>query len=95
MTWNGVAMAQHFLKLANALHPQDAFSETERVMIQAKQDLYYECYMSSFDEHTLMDMLGRILSGVIKHPESVKGYHELYELHIAQEARVVMKSLQK
>jgi hypothetical protein len=72
MEWDKVKMAQMFLARANGLHPEDAFDERERSEILAAQDLYYECYISSFSREKLFEYLDNVLAGKVKVPEEVE-----------------------
>lgn len=66
MQWNGIAIGQKFFQRANALHPEEdpaTFSET-----LAKQNLYYECYMTAFSRDALEKMLNKSSAGDIELP---------------------------
>ena len=92
MEWNGIAIGQKFFKRANALHPEDdaeTYSET-----LAKQNLYYECYMTAFSKDELQKMLNKSMAGDIELPEE-KDKIDIgkYRAAFADEAKVVMQEI--
>ncbi len=87
-------MAQKYLQRANAIHPEDAESESARVEALALQDVYYDCYMSSFSREDLIKRLSAIIDGKIDMPDDEEDldeprYREIY----IQEARTILASL--
>lgn len=92
--WDKFKMAQKYLQRANAIHPEDAESESARVEALALQDVYYDCYMSSFSREDLIKRLSAIIDGKIDMPDDEEDldeprYREIY----IQEARTILASL--
>ncbi len=76
-------MAQKFLQRANAIHPEDADTEAGRVEALALQDVYYDCYMSSFSKEDLIKRLSAVIAGSIDMPDDEEDldetrYREVY-----------------
>lgn len=76
-------MAQKFLQRANAIHPEDADTEEGRIEALALQDVYYDCYMSSFSKEDLIKRLSAVIAGNINMPEDEENldetrYREIY-----------------
>jgi hypothetical protein len=69
MEWNSIKMAQHFLSRANGLHPEEERGSEAYEVLLAQQDLYYECYMTSFSKEKLIQFLDKSISGDVKIPE--------------------------
>lgn len=67
MEWNSIQLAQQFLQRANALHPDDEPGNYDETL--ARQDLYYECYMTAFSKEQLGKMLEKAMHEEIKLPE--------------------------
>jgi hypothetical protein len=92
MEWNSIAIGQKYFQRANAIHPEEdpeAYSE-----LLARQDLYYECYMSAFSREQFMGMLQKSINGDIKLPEETEGVDiERYRSAFALEASSVLKTL--
>ena len=55
MVWDKFEMAQKFLRRANAIHPEDAIDAKQHDEALALQDVYYDCYMSSFSREDLIE----------------------------------------
>ena len=93
--WDKFQMAQKFLQKANAIHPEEFDSEREHDEALALQDVYYDCYMSSFSKEDLIIRLGQIIEGKIELPEeqdvSEKTYKEVY----VNEARHILSSIER
>ncbi len=92
--WDKFKMAQKYLQRANAIHPEDAGSKSARVEALALQDVYYDCYMSSFSREDLIKRLSAIIDGKIDMPDDEEDldeprYREIY----IQEARTILASL--
>jgi hypothetical protein len=83
MEWDKIKIAQSFLAKANALHPEEEYDADERVKMQALQDLYYECYMSSFSKEKLGGHLDQAIKGDVKIPDEVdeQKYKTAYSRH--------------
>jgi DNA-binding NarL/FixJ family response regulator len=81
MEWDKIKMAQQFLAHANGLHPEEAMDQDEACRLLALQDLYYECYISSFSREKLLEALDSALAGKIVIPKDVneKKYREAYK----------------
>jgi hypothetical protein len=60
-------VGHRFFQRANALHPNDDPGHYDAIL--AKQELYYECYMSAFSREEFNKMLTKAISGDIKLPE--------------------------
>jgi hypothetical protein len=83
MSWDKFKMAQKFLQRANAIHPEDADTEAGRVEALALQDVYYDCYMSSFSKEDLIKRLSAVIAGSIDMPDDEEDldetrYREVY-----------------
>lgn len=88
-------MAQRFLQKANAIHPEDADDEPARVNALARQDVYYDCYMSSFSREDLMKRLAIVIDGNFEMPEEDDVDEAQYRATYISEARVVLASVEK
>jgi hypothetical protein len=95
MEWDKLKMAQRFLQKANAIHPEDAYDEPGRVNALARQDVYYDCYMSSFSREDLMKRLANVIDGNIKMPEEDDVDEAQYRATYISEARIVLGLLGK
>jgi hypothetical protein len=94
MEWDKFRMAQKFLQKANAIHPEDASSADQFNEALAMQDVYYDCYMSSFSKADLMKRLEEIVAGKITMPEEDKVDEEKYRATFAKEAERILSKLQ-
>ena len=95
MDWDKFKMAQRFLQKANAIHPEDADDEPGRVNALARQDVYYDCYMSSFSREDLIKRLTAVIDGDFAMPEEEEVDEAQYRATYISEARVVLTSLEK
>jgi hypothetical protein len=95
MAWDKFRMAQKFLQKANAIHPEDADNAGAHDEALALQDVYYDCYMSSFSEQDLIKRLEEIIGGKIEMPEEGEFDVERYRSVYIKEARVVLGSIQR
>jgi hypothetical protein len=93
MGWNSIAMAQKFLSRANAIHPEEEDDADAQVSKQAEQDLYYECYMMSFEKSKLVEFLEKAALGTFKIPKDVD--KDLYRNAFIQQAGNVLRGLEK
>lgn len=91
--WDKFRMAQKFLQRANAIHPEDASDSIRRDEALAVQDVYYDCYMSSFSREALITRLEEIIGGKIDLPEEQEVDPSRYREVYLKEARQVLASL--
>ena len=91
MEWDKFEMAQKFLRKANAIHPEDSDDADEALAIQ---DVYYECYMSSFSRDNLLKRLGEIVNGNIVLPEEVEVDEAKYRSVCVREAKAILISVE-
>jgi hypothetical protein len=94
MEWDKFRMAQKFLQRANAIHPEDAGSADQFNEALALQDVYYDCYMSSFSRADLIRRLGEIAEGKITLPEEEKVDEEKYRAVFAKEAQKILTKIE-
>jgi hypothetical protein len=95
MEWDKFLMAGKFLRRANALHPEDADSEALRQRTLALQNVYYDCYMSSFSREELLKRLEEIIAGKIEMPEEENDLDkEMYRDAYVKEARRILSSIE-
>lgn len=87
-------MAEKFLQRANALHPEEAENEPLRQRTLALQNVYYDCYMSSFSREDLLIRLEQIISGKIEMPEEDEVDEQAYKQTYATEARVILTAIE-
>lgn len=95
MEWDKFNMAQRFLQRANAIHPEDVDDETGRVEAMARQDLYYDCYMSSFGREELLKRLAEVMAGKIETPDEEEMDEEQYRKTYIKEARIIAARIEK
>ena len=95
MEWDKFKMAQKFLQRANAIHPEDSDNTIQQVDALALQDVYYDCYMSSFSREDLLKRLAEIVSGKIELPEEEVADEERYRLTYMKEAQSILDSIQR
>lgn len=93
MNWDSVKMAQKFLQKANAIHPEDAGDEKEHDENLARQDVYYDCYMSSFSRENLIKRLNEMVAGKIEMPEEEVDEEHYRSIYI-REAKSVLESVE-
>jgi hypothetical protein len=94
MEWDKFKMAQKFLQRANAIHPKDSENAAARVDALALQDVYYDCYMSSFSREDLMKRLAEVIGGRIEIPEEEDLDEARYRQTYVKEARVILASVE-
>lgn len=94
MNWDSVKMAQMFLRKANAIHPEDADNERGRVEAMARQDLFYDCYMSSFSREQLQKRLQEVVNGKFDLPDEEVDAEQYRETYI-REARAAINSIEE
>ncbi len=94
MEWDKFRMAQKFLQQANAIHPEDMDGRA-RVDALARQDVYYDCYMSSFSREDLLKRLEDVVSGKFEMPEEEEIDEQQYRETYTKEAHAVLKSLEQ
>lgn len=95
MEWDKFAMAQRFLRKANAIHPDDSEDADAREEALAVQDVNYDCYMSSFSREQLLKRLGEIISGQIELPEETKVDEDKYRAAYIKEAKVILSAIEQ
>lgn len=96
MEWDKFKMAQKFLQRANAIHPEDEETATRREKALARQNVYYDCYMSSFGRKDLMQRLHEIIGGNIEMPEDEENLNEgQYRETYVEEAKVILSSIER
>ena len=95
MEWDKFKMAQKFLQRANAIHPEDSDNTIQQVDALALQDVYYDCYMSSFSREDLLKRLAEIVSGKIELPEEEVADEERYRSAYMKEAQSILDSIQR
>ena len=91
MNWNAREMANHFLIRANAIHPDEGFSESEKAGMMGTQDLFYQCYVNSFDRSKLIEFLNATVSGDVKVPDDIDEQDAYREGFMAAAKRVKME----
>jgi hypothetical protein len=91
--WDKFSMAQKFLQKANAIHPEDSHDYDEAL---ALQDVYYDCYMSSFSKEDLLKRLQEVVAGKIELPEEEDEVDERkYRAVYMKEAKLILGSLER
>lgn len=95
MEWDKFKMAQKFLQRANAIHPEDSDNTIQQVDALALQDVYYDCYMSSFSREDLLKRLAEIVSGQIELPEEEVADEDRYRATYMKEAQSILGSIQR
>lgn len=88
-------MAQKFLQKANAIHPEDIGDSVAQVDALALQDVYYDCYMSSFSREDLLKRLGEVIAGKIETPEEEDIDEVRYKATYIREAQTILTSLER
>jgi len=94
MEWDKFKMAWTFLQKANAIRPEDGENSAVRDHALALQDLYYECYMSSFSREELMKRLRAVIGGALEMPEAEVDQN-LYRDVYMKEAQNILSSVQR
>jgi hypothetical protein len=95
MNWDKIKTAQKFLQKANAIHPEEAGDENLHDEALALQDVYYDCYMSSFSRENLIKRLEEVADGKIEMPEEKKVNEERYRQTYLAEAKRILSSVQR
>ena len=95
MEWDKFKMAQKFLQRANAIYPEEADNSIQQVDALALQDVYYDCYMSSFSREDLLKRLGEIVSGNITLPDEELADEGRYRSTYMKEAQSILNSIQR
>lgn len=83
-------MAQRFLQRANAIHPEDEHENTVRDEALALQDVYYDCYMSSFSREDLLKRLAEVVNGKFEMPDEEDVDEAVYRATYIREARSII-----
>ncbi len=90
--WDARKMANNFLMKANAIRPEEADGLKEKSGLMATQEIFYECYMNSFDEKKVVEFLRSASSnGEVKLPEDVD--EQAYTTSFRSTAAQVLKGL--
>jgi len=92
MEWDKFRAAQKFLQKANAIHPEEA---DDSDVALALQDVYYDCYMSSYSRQDLLKRLDEVVSGKIEMPEETEVDEEKYRATYIREAKVILASIER
>lgn len=95
MAWDKFRMAQKFLQRANAIHPEDADTDTAHAAALAMQDVYYDCYMSSFSREDLLKRLTDIVAGKFEMPEGEDVDEGIYRETYIKEAGIIIAAVEK
>ena len=96
MEWNKIKIAQKFLQRANAIYPEDMDDSSGRVDALARQDVYYDCYMSCFSREDLLKRLTAVVAGNIEMPEDEPHLDEpRYKATYIKEAQAILTSLER
>lgn len=95
MTWDKFRMAQKFLQKANAIHPEDSNDERTRDEALAIQDVYYDCYMSSFSKEDLLKRLADVVAGKFEMPDEEDVDESIYKSTYIREAGKIMSSIER
>lgn len=94
MSWDKFKIAQKFLQKANAIHPEDEHDPVQREKLLAIQDVYYDCYMSSFSREDLVKRLREVVDGKIEMPETEVDA-ERYRANYIREAQVMLAAIER
>ena len=94
MEWDKFRMAQKFLQRANAIHPEDVDGSGARSASLAMQDVYYDCYMSSFSRDVLLRRLEEVADGKFELPETEEVDESVYKATYIREAGKIFKSIE-
>jgi len=95
MEWDKFRMAQKFLQRANAIHPEDVDEPGARSASLARQDVYYDCYMSSFSRDVLLKRLDDVADGKFEMPEAEDVVESVYKATYIEEAGKVFRSIER
>ena len=88
-------MAQKFLQKANSIHPEDAGDAEAHDALLALQDVYYDCYMSSFSKEDLLKRLGQVVDGIFELPEAEEVDERTYRATYIREAKTILAAIQR
>lgn len=94
MNWDKFKIAQKFLQKANAIHPEDKERSDLHDQALALQDVYYDCYMSSFTRNDLLKRLQEIIAGKIELPEEKAVDEVKYKEAYTKEAKSILLSIE-
>jgi hypothetical protein len=94
MEWNSIRMAEKFLQRANGIHPEEADGEEHHDRELARQNVLYECYMTSFNRETLIEFLYSSIANNFTVPKEVKDERIYRDAYIRQ-AREVLKEVER
>lgn len=94
MAWDKFRIAQKFLQRANAIHPEDAEGERAHAEALAMQDVYYDCYMSSFSREALLKRLTEVVEGKFEMPDEGDVDENSYRQTYIKEASKIMSSIE-
>ncbi len=95
MDWDKISIARHFMQHANAIHPDEIDDPAGRSEARARQDLYYDCYMSSFSRDALLKRLDDVLGGAFELPDEAGIDHDRYCDAYVREAGVVIAAVNR
>jgi hypothetical protein len=93
VAWDARKKAQEYLQKANAIHPEESRFEGGYEQDLALQNVYYECYMMSFDPAKLKEFLASAVDGKVKMPENDEEEIEIDQALYRQEFMKHAKSL--
>ena len=93
MEWDKFTAAQKFLQKAHAIHPEDYEQHHARDTALARQDVYYDCYMSSFSKESLLSRLEEVIGGKIELPEEEDVDADTYRTVYIREATIILTAL--
>lgn len=94
MGWDKIKIAQTFLRKANAIHPEEEQVAETYDRALARQNVFYDCYMSSFSREALVKRLEAVIAGGVDSPEEdvdPERYREAY----MNEARKLLLSIER
>ena len=94
MEWDKFRMAQKFLQKANAIHPDDSNDGRARDEALAMQDVYYDCYMSSFSREDLLKRLADVIAGRFEMPEEDDVEESVYRTTYVKEAQKILTAIE-
>ena len=94
MEWDKFRIAQKFLQKANAILPEEAAGQAHDQSL-ALQDVYYDCYMSSFSREDLLKRLGEVVNGKFELPEEEDVDERTYRATYIKEAKNILASIQR
>lgn len=95
MEWDKFRIAQKFLQKANAIHPEDAEVGDAHDELLAVQEVYYDCYMSSFSREDLLKRLEEVVNGKFEIPEGEEVDEGKYRAAYIREAKIILASIHR